>query len=387
MSNTAGLYTAMVVASLMTGSGGQLPAPNSSVKPACPVSNDEKYAYTPEAPVQVGGSPVYGAARQRRYLDTLRGPDGQAVQYKRVGQSRGPDGTIVDAYEVTHEGRDKSITLYLDWYHYNLPKAPRGLTCAGAFGLGIPPLNPFQEMDDVRIVGMAAGAAKEFAPIPLSIGDVAYGVIYDRFRLYGQAVREAASKGEKLDPQNPPRALMQQGMVIVAHALTCGERTVQPKSIEVIAANGAAMPKNNQVETTDVARLLYGYKAPPNSLALTFPLAAPRGNDSIRITYSEAACGSDASQVTVRLTPTPGRPIEMTPPTLPAGVTSDEPVLLQVLVDLDGAAQKPTYVGGPPELRNAAIEAMGRWRFEPVRINGAPIATGALLQVRFTPSK
>lgn len=46
--------------------------PSSSVKPPCPVSDDEKYACTREHPAQVGGSPVFGAARQRRYLDTLR---------------------------------------------------------------------------------------------------------------------------------------------------------------------------------------------------------------------------------------------------------------------------------------------------------------------------
>jgi hypothetical protein len=184
----------------------------SSVKPPCAVAEDEKYAYMTEQPVQVGGSPVFGAARQRRYLDVLRGLEGQPVQYKRTGQSRAPDGTILDVYEVTHAGLEKAVTLYLDWYHYNMPKAPRGFTCAGPIGLGIPPASPFQEMDDVRTVAIGQGASHDFAPIPLaSDAAPANGVIYDRFRIFALAARAAAAKESKLNPQNLPRELLQQG--------------------------------------------------------------------------------------------------------------------------------------------------------------------------------
>src|SRR5688572_15656453 len=125
-----------------------------SQRPPCEISEDESYGYTPGNAIQVGGSPLYGASRQRRYLDSLRGPEGQAITYKRTGQFRAPDETILDGYVLTYDGLEKPITLYLDWYHYNPPKAPRSFTCAQPFNLGPPPLDPFRESDQVQKVAI-----------------------------------------------------------------------------------------------------------------------------------------------------------------------------------------------------------------------------------------
>ena len=51
-------------------------------------------------------------------------------------------------------------------------------------------------------------------------------------------------------------------------------------------------------------------------------------------------------------------------------------VFLQAVVDFEGQ-QEPVYIGGPSELVSAAREAVSKWRAEPARINGAPLATGA----------
>jgi len=99
------LMAALLCASSRIAASPQAPQA-SSLKPPCVVAPDDEYAYSKEQPVQVGGSPVYGAARQRRYLDFLRGPEGQSIQYKRVGQTRGSDETILDAYELTYQGLD-----------------------------------------------------------------------------------------------------------------------------------------------------------------------------------------------------------------------------------------------------------------------------------------
>ena len=77
------------------------------------------------------------------------------------------------------------------------------------------------------------------------------------------------------------------------------------------------------------------------------------------------------------------RAIDTPLPPLPAGATADGPVRLQALVDLDGTLQRATYIGGPASLGPAAIDAAGRWRSEPARVNGAPVATGVVVQVRF----
>ena len=73
----------------------------------------------------------------------------------------------------------------------------------------------------------------------------------------------------------------------------------------------------------------------------------------------------------------------MPEPTLPAGAPAGQPVLLQVLVDLDGTMREAVYVGGPAVLAKAAIDAVATWKSEPARINGVPRAAGALVQVRF----
>jgi hypothetical protein len=133
-----------------------------------------------------------------------------------------------------------------------------------------------------------------------------------------------------------------------------------------------------------ITQLLHGVATPPGSVAIAVQLGGPRPNDTVSITYAELACGADGTQVNVPLVFTPPRPVETPQPALPAGATAAEPVLVQVLVDLDGAVQRPSYAGGPQELFRAAADAVTRWRFEPIRINGAPVASGLLLQVRFS---
>ena len=49
---------------------GQAPASS------CPVSDDPVFATVKEHAAQVGGGAMYAAARERRYLDALRGPLG-----------------------------------------------------------------------------------------------------------------------------------------------------------------------------------------------------------------------------------------------------------------------------------------------------------------------
>src|SRR3954471_1721531 len=104
------------------------PSPSS-----CPVADDAEFATTKTQAVQVGGGALYVAARERRYLDALRGPGGEPLQYKRTGSlPMEPDGrTILDRYEITYPGLEKPIYLYLDAYHFDdVLKAPTGFTCA-----------------------------------------------------------------------------------------------------------------------------------------------------------------------------------------------------------------------------------------------------------------
>jgi hypothetical protein len=99
---------------------------------ACPVSGDSSYGYTQGNPIRVGGDVFGGPARATAYLNTLRGPAGQAVSYFRVG-SLPTDETILDIYEVSYDGIGSPVSLYIDQYSFSTPLAPVGFICATAF--------------------------------------------------------------------------------------------------------------------------------------------------------------------------------------------------------------------------------------------------------------
>jgi hypothetical protein len=61
---------------------GQAPAAS------CGVSDEPAFATTKDHAVQVGSGAMSVAARERRYLDALRGPMGEVLQYKRTGSLR-----------------------------------------------------------------------------------------------------------------------------------------------------------------------------------------------------------------------------------------------------------------------------------------------------------
>jgi hypothetical protein len=104
----------------------------------------------------------------------------------------------------------------------------------------------------------------------------------------------------------------------------------------------------------------------------------------VRITYAEAACPGDATEVTLALRFTPARPADFTLPTLPDGANpAERRMLLQVVIDLDGQLQRVTYAGGPAGLRQAAVDAASKWRAEPARVNGAPVPTATLVGLEF----
>ncbi len=91
------------------------------------------YGYTPEEPIKVGGR-VQG---EHAFLKGLRGPKGQELRYKRLGSYRGPpdpsipaEGALLDMYEVTYDGLEKPVRLYLDMYNHEDPRAPAGFRLA-----------------------------------------------------------------------------------------------------------------------------------------------------------------------------------------------------------------------------------------------------------------
>lgn len=356
---------------------------------ACPVSDEQAFATTKEHAVQVGGGAASVAARERRYLDALRGPGGEPLQFKRTGSMPlGPnDRTILDAYEVTYAGLDKPIVLYLDAYHYDDGlKAPKGFICAVPIALGPPGPDPFLATDSQLALALEQGAQKEFAPIPLDAdGTTTHGVLFDAFRMIARLARTAAAEGKPIDPNQPPPNLQRHGMVVVAFPLRCGEALIPATGLDIVAGQGPAPRRDDLASGETLARLLPRVDLPRGSIAATFQLDRPRAADTIKIAYPESGCGpSHEAALTMKYTN--AKPLNTPAPALPPGQSpTPRPVRLQAVIDLDGAAQRVVYMGGPEALVPAAIDAVRGWTAEPARLNGAPIVTPVTLQVRFGP--
>jgi hypothetical protein len=368
----------------------------SSVVSQCPVSDDPEYGYTPLKPVQVGGGAMYVAARERRYLDALRGPAGGRISYKRIGsqQQRPPnDTTILDHYHITYDGLEKPLSIYLDAYHFDDElKAPAGLSCGTEIALYDPGPDAFKAMDSRVKVAMQPGTA-DAPPIPLGAdGDGSAGVVFDHFRLMVRAVRSATAAGSavRATPRTGRADIADPRTVIVAQPRACDGRKVAPKAIQVEAVfqNGQRRileRVGEDVSGPAIETLVSGFQADDAALATAFRMTEPQPNHVVTITYAEPCGGSNQAVLPVRYTP--ARLLASPPPPLPAGSKPSSSVIrVQVTIDLEGSFRDPTYVGGAEALMEAVSQAVQtQWKAEPARVNGAPISTPVTLLVKFSP--
>jgi hypothetical protein len=358
----------------------------------CTVATDAAYAYTPEQAVQVGGGAMFVASRERRYLDALRGPAGEPLQYRRVSSLESPDGqSTLDKYEVTYAGAEQPVALYLDAYHFDdRLLAPKGFTCATAIVLDPPGPDLFQASRHLVRLAVEHGAQRDISPIPLdsasSDGNTApRGVVLDHYRMMARAARAAALEGKPivLDPSVRPPDSLRLRTVVIAYPLACGGRQIAPQAVDLISSQGQHAPRHGaNVSGEALAQLVANLPVPEGSLAATFGVQAPRENDSVRITYAEACQGT--TEVIMPLRYAPVRLVNTPEAPMPEGsALASGSVRLQVQVDLEGRLAYPTYVGGPRQLVQPAIQALRDWNVEPARMNGVPVSTPLVVQVRF----
>lgn len=98
------------------------------------VSIDKTYGLNPSNPVKVGGvSEQSGPQNERRFLNGLTGPNGEAIKYYRAGSCCGfktPNGFdgmgMLDRYKVYWEGSKDTAILYLNMYDKGDLKVPVG---------------------------------------------------------------------------------------------------------------------------------------------------------------------------------------------------------------------------------------------------------------------
>ncbi len=98
-------------------------------------ADDLAYGCSEHSPVLVGGGFSKGTANTYRFLNSIVGPQGQAVSYTRIGtccEFESPnapfDGVgLLEVYEISYEGLSEPKRLYFNWYDNGEPKIPKGL--------------------------------------------------------------------------------------------------------------------------------------------------------------------------------------------------------------------------------------------------------------------
>ncbi|TMP27722.1 hypothetical protein CWB99_13595 [Pseudoalteromonas rubra] len=100
-------------------------------------SSDPEYGFVPHKPIKLGGF-LRGSKYEGSHIDyfqSLTGPNGEPVEVKRLGsccpfedKSMLFGGGMLDQYELSYEGQKKPVTIYVNLYQFEAPKAPQGFT-------------------------------------------------------------------------------------------------------------------------------------------------------------------------------------------------------------------------------------------------------------------
>ncbi|HEV7486641.1 MAG TPA: hypothetical protein VGQ65_13265 [Thermoanaerobaculia bacterium] len=87
-------------------------------------STDPGYAFSERLPVLIGGGFGSGSDRTYKYLNSLRGPNGEAIKYDRVGtccpfkSAKSPFGgeALLEVYQLTIPAVAAPKRIYFNWY-------------------------------------------------------------------------------------------------------------------------------------------------------------------------------------------------------------------------------------------------------------------------------
>ena len=81
------------------------------------ISMTDDYGLTEDSAIKTGGGP----RGERTYLDMLRGPNGEKINYRRLGsccafETLNSPFAALDIYEITYEGLSEPGKVYLNMY-------------------------------------------------------------------------------------------------------------------------------------------------------------------------------------------------------------------------------------------------------------------------------
>lgn len=104
--------------------------------------HESTYGYRAEDPVRVG----WGNPGVLAFFELLRGPEGQRIAWKRLGpccdNTARPEHAGLEVYEVSYEGLNLPVRLYIDPNHGAAIRAPHGFTIEGLTSREPPPEQP-----------------------------------------------------------------------------------------------------------------------------------------------------------------------------------------------------------------------------------------------------
>lgn len=103
------------------------------------IASDPGYGYTQQNPVRLGGPLIEGPRREKAYLNGLRGPGGEVIEYERIGSCcpfETPNGMmgggVLDAFRVSFAGQQAPVTLYINFYDSGPVMVPVGFSARPA---------------------------------------------------------------------------------------------------------------------------------------------------------------------------------------------------------------------------------------------------------------
>lgn len=346
-----------------------------SIVSKCAVETDTEWGYSKAKPIKVGGSPMYGPARQRQFLQALVGPGGQAVSFKRRGSlDSGDPRIILDLYEVTYEGLEKPIELYLDLYRWETPRAPAGFLCGTEMRLAPPPPNPFEIHEKLMDVAIERSTVDSLLPVPLDVARPDRGMVFDGLRVVTLAAREIVRKGGTPDKRDLVKVPFD--MVVVANPIVCDGDKVDVEGVGLVAGQRQIPGRGALVTGNALRDLLPGVELAKGAVGAVFNVQAPPANSAVAIKYRGKACGETPLMFPMRvLAPrrVSGGDAVMPPGVDASGYIGGVAVKVRFAIGPDGRTSDHSVISGEARFAEAALEAVRQWRYDLPTVNGQPM--------------
>lgn len=99
-------------------------------------ADDKTYGFEPQNAIKVGGvAESEGPTNERRFLNALAGPNGEELDYHRLGsccpqpsKNSSFGQAMLDKYALYYEGSNDTLVLYINMYDSEKLMIPKGLT-------------------------------------------------------------------------------------------------------------------------------------------------------------------------------------------------------------------------------------------------------------------